>query len=143
VTTRTTDAAGLGALLRRLAAPLDPARRDRVLNEVGRLAVEEVQGRFDRGIDPDGKPWAPLKEPRKGPGGGPLVKTRRLRNSVRHRVSAGALEVYSDEDYAGAHQDGVPSRGIPRRAFMGFSDALLWKAANMLADEQVKQIREA
>lgn len=49
-----------------------------IVEEIGKAALSTVEASFDRGVDPDGKPWASPKD-----GGKPLVRTGRLRDSFR------------------------------------------------------------
>ncbi len=120
--------------------------------------------RFDKGVDPEGNRWAPLKQVtinlklRQGvppsDAGKPLIRTRRLRNSIRAiRTNAGfqsatglgfRVGVTDDEaaEYGRLHDQGLAKRTVQRK-FMGVSarDA---KALTDLIRREVRRLtREA
>lgn len=78
--------------IRGLAQTLGPD----IVEEIGRGVEDVIASQFNRGVDPDGKPWA-----RPASGNKPLVRTRKLQNSFRLRkvgrmgfaVSSDAVEV--------------------------------------------------
>lgn len=104
------DFKGLGQLERnigRLAAVPSQASRDAAERIHGRL-----QEQFDRGVDPYGKPWAPLRPAtiRRGRTSPPLTNTREMRDhelEVSPLPGAGIGVTFNPEAPALFHQKGT------------------------------------
>jgi phage gpG-like protein len=77
-------------------------------------ALKLVQLGFRKGVDPYGKPWAPLKRRN----GKPLRDTGRLANSFTARPTAEGFVVGTNTDYAPHHQWGAPKAGIEQRGMV-------------------------
>lgn len=105
-------------------------------NEIGELLLRRTLDRFDRAVDPDGRPWKPLSPAtlrRKSAAGyagkGSLKRTETLRKSIRIiKSNAGATFINTGagarigvtgeaEARARVHQYG--SRTVPARRFLG------------------------
>ena len=70
---------------------------------VGAAAHKELVQGFQRGRDPYGHPWKPLKARR----GQPLRDTARLQNSFSAQPSERGFQLVTSVAYAGAHQYGA------------------------------------
>lgn len=116
-----------------------------IYQEVGEYMIEATKERFRKGIDPDGKAWAP-KSPvtlasylARGDGARPqplIGPTRRLSNEILKFVSRDSVEVGSALEYSAVQQDGakkgafgrdsrnhpIPWGDIPSRVWLGLSD---------------------
>lgn len=129
--------------------------------ELGNLLLKRTLERFDREVDPDGNPWAPLADTtiqtklRLGFGGmGKLKRTTKLRNSIRlirgdvtgtifTNTGAGVRIGISDEervDVGRVHNLGT--NRIPQRRFLGIGaldvkavDSFLRRRARTIIDE--------
>ena len=89
--------------LKKLAATIEDS--DPILEQIGdRLRKNTVQ-RFHKGVSPTGRPWKRSKASRKR-GGRTLVRTGRLRDSIRAVVNRGQLQVGTDVWYAIIAQQG-------------------------------------
>lgn len=106
------DQAVIEALTRliRAGSELEP-----VLAAIGRQVKTHVQLGFVQGVDPYGRPWAPLKVRR----GQPLRDTGRLMNSIDYALEADAVEVGTNVRYAPTHQFGalIAARNAPWLVF--------------------------
>lgn len=93
----------LGRAMGRVAAAL-PLRR--ATEAFARDALERVRRGFAASVSPDGAPWAPLVYRT----GQPLVKSGRLRDSIRGKLLGGkdpGFELRTARPFAGVHQDGA------------------------------------
>jgi phage gpG-like protein len=91
--------------------------------KIRRLITEE----FNRGEDPYGNAWAPLKPATlaRGRRPPPLTDTRRLRRGIRvFPMAKAGIQITVDAPYAGFHQSGtsrmgarpiLPKRGLPKK----------------------------
>lgn len=88
--------------------------RARLHKAMAHEALSLVHDGFDKGVDPYGRPWAPLKYRE----GQPLRLTRRLESSFRISSSAEGFSLDTNVIYAGVHQQGGnirhPARVQPR-----------------------------
>lgn len=93
---------------------------------IGEKLLRSHKGRFDRQVDPDGRPWATLS---------PTYRARKRRNQdkilildsylkdlLRHQVHGASLELGTDRIYGATHQFGDDERNITERPFLGLSD---------------------
>ena len=135
---------GAEKLRRRIQTIRDTLGVKALTTEIGDLLLRRTLDRFDKQVDPDGRPWTPLAqstlERRKRAGGRPgmpiLRQSGELRGSIkliRTAVEAGTatyvntgagvrIGVEGDSDLIGkarAHQKGYKPKGIPIRRFMG------------------------
>ena len=114
---------GLDTIDRQLQQ-LMQVNKTRALDEIGQYFTSEVQQRFVRSEDHEGRAWTPLKYRV----GKPLVDTGVLRSSITHRILNGhSVEIGTNVTYAAIHNyGGRAGRGkkvkIPQREFMGISD---------------------
>jgi hypothetical protein len=115
------------------------------------VVTKLVQDQFDKGVDPYGRPWAPLAASTlaKGRRPPPLTETRRLREGTRAyvmRAHYAGLRVVVGAPYGYFHQVGfrvgrtkvkprriLPQFGLPR----AWSDALR-AASRQAASEAVR-----
>jgi len=92
----------------------------RIAKPVAKSINRELQRGFDEGVDPYGKPWAPLA-PRtlaKGRHPPPLTDTHAGRDGVIAAASSGAgVQITSSVSYMGIHQAGDRPR-MPARKFL-------------------------
>lgn len=148
----------------RLKRRIESIRRKTALppltDEIGGLLLKRTMERFDRQVDPDGKPWRPLAPAtvlrRRQLGLGPepkLVRTRALRDSIKlirgsvpgsTYTNTGAGVRIGIEDPEIAEYGAVQNRGdkagrIPARRFLGIGrldvkavDSLLRRKARSL-----------
>ncbi len=73
-----------------------------IMRSIGTVLIERNRMRFDRQVDPDGRPWAPTKR-----GGQILRLTGVLFNSLQvGEVTPTSVEVGTNVPYAAAHQFG-------------------------------------
>ena len=83
-----------------------------------------IKERFDAEVDPNYRPWAPLKEStlkRKGERGKILVKSGRLRSSLHVvGINAFASKVVADDKPGLFHEQGTSK--MVARPFMGISE---------------------
>jgi phage virion morphogenesis protein len=99
----------------------EPAWRD-----IGEYLLISHRDRFDRQVDPEGRPWAPLS---------PQYRARKSRNRdiilvfngylrdlLRYQTSSTEFVFGTDRIYGATHQFGDPDRNIPPRPFLGISD---------------------
>lgn len=102
VRTSIEDAAVRGALdaLGHAGEHLRPAFED-----IGESLVASTQGRFERGVAPDGTPWLPSLRA-KEQSGQTLVDTGRLKSSVTHQADDAGVTVGTNVAYAAIHQFG-------------------------------------
>lgn len=123
--------------------------------EIGDLLLARTMRRFERGVDPDERPWAPLKPEtirRKARGGfpaKPLQRTLKMKDSIK-KIRGGSGSLFTNTgaqvrigiqdpqiaDYARRHQQG---RGIPARRFLGIG-ALDVKAVDSLMRRKARQL---
>lgn len=80
-----------------------------LLTAIGQEMVTSTARRFETSTAPDGTRWKPslaaLQEGRQT-----LIKTARLRDSNTYNVSSTDVEVGTNVEYAGVHQDGAQTR---------------------------------
>lgn len=150
---------GAEKLRKRIERIRETAQLPAMVAEMGALLHRRTLTRFDREVDPDEKPWAPLKQAtvvekrRRGFGGrGKLKRTLNLRNSIK-LIRGGAGTTFTNTgagvrigvedpnivDYARAHNRGTAT--IPARRFLGIGrldikaiDSLLRRKAKQLGD---------
>ena len=128
----TTDLKKLEERLRDLSQPM---------KEIGEHLLTETAMRFERGVDPDGRPWRPntaatLKKKR---GGKILVDRGILRQSINYKADSHGVEigVGHNPPYAKIHQyGGKTGRGrrvtMPARPYLGINDTDLKDVADIL-----------
>lgn len=120
------DANRLLGELRRRMSDLTP-----VMEAVGQVIVSGTQQRFIEQKDPTGRAWEPLKPAtiarrrRGGSTGSPQIlrDTGRLMNSISYKATSKQVSIFTNVEYAGAHQSGIPWRNLPARPFIGISPA--------------------
>jgi phage gpG-like protein len=124
------DCARVAAMLNAVAERIEDTRP--LLTQIRDYGVRAHQQRFDMGVGPDGKAWAPNTDTTmelKG-GGSPLVDTGELRDSIRGYIRAPRTVVIGTSDFRGPlHQSGyIVAPGsrfagsrVPARPFMGWS----------------------
>lgn len=111
--------------------------RQSLLEQIGDYALDRIREEFLVGRDPYGNPWEPLKRPRMG-FGGPLLKTGRLQNGMRKRVSKKMVKIYNNRPYAPFHQNGTKS--IPARPMLPDRLPDEWRAEfERMADEAIRR----
>lgn len=120
-----------------------------LMRAIGVGLVANTQERFDKAVDPEGKPWKALNPAyaalKRGPG---ILREAGMRGglegSITFQVSGTSVEVGSNKVYAAVHQFGavikaknakalvfrmgsslvrVKSVTIPARPYLGFSEA--------------------
>jgi phage gpG-like protein len=77
-----------------------------------------IENEFNRGVDPYGKPWSPLKPStlRKGRKPPPLTgPTRRLRGDIVIHADSAQVFVHIPAEYTTHHQFGAPSVNLAQR----------------------------
>ena len=125
------DIEGLDTVERNLRRQMS-IDKHRTLDEIGQYFTSEIQQRFDRSEDHDGRAWKRLKYRV----GKPLVNQGILKASITHKILNGnTVEVGTNvidsaqnrESYARIHNyGGRAGRGkkvkIPKREFFGISD---------------------
>jgi hypothetical protein len=123
-------AAELGRLIKTIERLSDLPRR--VAIEAAPKLTDELRRQFDRGVDPYGRPWAPLKPATlaKGRHAPPLTDSGELRDGTRAMVAPGGragIRLVLGAPYGFFHQVGyrngrtkvpprriLPQYGIPR-----------------------------
>ncbi|MBF0249961.1 MAG: phage virion morphogenesis protein [Alphaproteobacteria bacterium] len=122
------DATGLNGIaekferLQRRVADVSP-----LMDEIGSMLVASTQDRFERGVDPDGRPWTPSGRVNMSQGTAKtLLDSGRLMSSITHEPGNSQVEVGSNVIYAAIHQlGGQAGRGlaatIPARPYLGVS----------------------
>jgi phage gpG-like protein len=126
-----------------LPARFDPVPAYRV---IGVLLTAAVKENFAAGHDPEGRPWAPLKNPRGRRRGGKVLRDTGLLmasfGSGGHHVEAfdrrGGLVWGSNLDRAAWHQHGT--RRMPARPMIGFTARISEKVSLVVAEQVVKQL---
>lgn len=111
------------------------------MKEIGEHLLTETVMRFERGVDPDGRPWrpnAPATTKRKR-GGKILINRGILRQSINYKADRHAVEigVGNNPPYARIHQyGGKTGRGrrvnIPARPYLGVNATDLKDVADIL-----------
>lgn len=110
------------------------------LKTIRLLLISATKQNFAQGVDPDGDPWVPLKNPSKRRGGSsalPLRDTGVLMASVT-ASGVGSIDEMTSRgitfgtaiSYGIYHQEGT--RHIPQRKFLGLNDDLLAKINKVL-----------
>lgn len=79
------------------------------LTAIGRVIAERVREGFQSGVDPYGRPWAPLKTR----SGQPLRASGHLMASVDYDVEGNSVEVGTNRTYARVHQFGTVIEAKP------------------------------
>lgn len=123
-------------------------------DEVGEYLEAEVAARFRSSQDPEGRPWPPLKKPRRQRAGRRtrrqpkriklLVQTGRLRGSVTHRATGTEVAVGTNLVYAARHNFGFEQNGVvwtPQRQFIGFSKADSGAIGQISEDHVARAVR--
>ncbi len=103
---------------------------------------------FLRSVSPAGKPWRPLKRPRPrghNPGSRPLIDFGDMMLSVIgsspdhiEDITDDSISFGTKDKKAAFHQFGT--RYIPSRPFVGVSDEMADRAAEILTEHQIHQI---
>jgi phage virion morphogenesis protein len=105
---------------------------DPVYKNIGEYMVLSILDRYDKEIDSQGKPWAPLtaatikQKQRKGKIQKILQQDGNLRLTIIYQASASQVEIGTNRIYGAIHQfGGRAGRGkkvnIPARPFLGVS----------------------
>ena len=116
------------------------------------LIQNDTRQRFQRGVDPDGNRWKPLKRtPRVPKGRGknqPLWATGRLVASTGaaapghvQQVGDNVLVYGTSVKYGGFHQDGT--KFIPARPFLGIGEPLLRQLGGVVAKYVEEELMRA
>ena len=130
------DLTELRALNQALSAGLRgllQADRGQLLTDLGVELEGQTKERFDERRAPDGsrwQPWAPATKRLRRGGGGLLVRSGELRESITHVVAGDELQVGSNKVYAAVHQYGhtfdkptaFGTPTIPARPYLGISE---------------------
>ena len=108
------------------------------MDEIGAALVSSVLDRFERGADPDGTPWTPLRRALEQ-GGQTLIDSGRLRGSITHVAASDRVTVGTNVIYAAIHQfGGRAGRGhrtvLPSRPFLGLSEGDIDEVRAILID---------
>lgn len=99
-----------------------------LLSDIGEYLDLAHRDRWDKEIDPDGAPWLPLAlstreaKERKGRDNGILIESTDLRDLLRYQIGTNVLDFGTDRIYGATQHFGDDDRGIPARAWLGFSD---------------------
>ena len=101
-------------------------------------AVPVLARALERTFEAEGRPqrWAPLAPStlrRKPPGLKILQRTGRLRRSLNLAIEGRSIVASTSVPYAPAHQFGVPSRRLPARPFLLWTQEDLEAAAQAIA----------
>lgn len=108
--------------LQHAVGDLQPAFHD-----IGEYLLRSHDERFRAGVDPDGNPWEALsseyaaKKPKNQDK--VLVLSGDLMDSLNYQVSPTELEFGTNSIYGATHQFGREEDGIPKRPFLGLSEA--------------------
>ncbi len=113
----------LADYLKGLGLPLERIDWTRPLNVSAQLLASATKENFDRGIDPDGRPWAPLAHTRPRGDSIPLRKDGLLMASASARGAKGHIEELghaslifgTNLDYANLQQEGGTVRPVNAR----------------------------
>lgn len=82
----------------------------KLVEEISKEAIRLIKKEFETSTDPYGNPWAPLKNPGKGPRtGGPLRKTDSMMKSIKRQLTRDGFKLVSDSPYIQFHQNGARS----------------------------------
>lgn len=120
---------GLRDFEKRLGRLITVLRNDRTLNETALdIAERNIIADVNRGVSPDGTPFAPLspeyaKRKRAQFGDKPILKrTGHMLSGagIRRQINRQSTALFFTAPYAGYHQDGTPK--MPARPFAGISD---------------------
>lgn len=93
--------------------------------EIGEELLISHRDRLNRGVGPDGKPFAPLspaykaRKPRNKDR--VLIRDSYLINSLNYQLVDGGLDFGTPMIYGATHQFGDEERGIPQREYLGLS----------------------
>lgn len=131
-----------------------------MVEEIGALLLRRTKERFEAETDPDGNRWEPLKNQtlarrqRGGFDGKMLQRTQALKNAIAlikggagsTFVNTGAAVRIGIQDpriaaYARVQQQGLPSKHIPARRFLGIG-RLDVKAVDSLLRRKAQQIED-
>ena len=158
--------AALEAVRQEIATPAE------MLGSLGESLLRVNQERHDQGLDPEGKPWAPLAASTLAAGkrkGGPLKKTGRMLENFHYQVQADNLRLGFDGGdgfKAIFHQDGsrahvitarkakalkfggiyrkrVNHPGLPVRRLVGFPESDQQLVADVAADHLALALNRA
>jgi len=102
----------LNRLKQKVADAARAGLKERVLKAAAAEARTQIALEFRQGVDPDGKPWAPLKFRR----GQILRLTGRLANSFTATVTSNGFRVGTNVEYAHFHQQGTKGHKAHTRA---------------------------
>lgn len=124
--TISTNGSELARIAKRLQAVLEIAKKPQLINmQIAQGVIDQTVARIEyEKTDPAGKRWAPWSEAyarTRDAGDSLLIDSRDMIDSFQRKVNRTGFAVWTDIEYAGAHNFGAPSRGIPKRQFMGFS----------------------
>lgn len=144
----------LQAKLTRIERSLDP---EHIVDQSAAILLNRIRQRFLKQQAPNGTFWpesrAAARRTRQGRGGGTLFDTGSLFHSIEAvrgsapgerllRVNPAAINPKTKQSvgaYARKHNDGL--RGLPRRQFLGFSDAdvaIVKRIAKAAMDKAIK-----
>lgn len=108
--------------IQRKTGKLEPA-----LKIIGERMIRHTDDRFENERDPDGKPWAPLRESTRKQKKNPkiLSESGHLRGSIRYQAEGNRLRVGTNKVYGAVHQLG----GKPHMIKPKNKKALSWPGA--------------
>lgn len=102
---------------------------DQILSDASALILNRIRQRYQRGVDPEGRPWAPLSPDYRrrklaaGFSDNTLIRTGDLFRSIQAiRDSSNQYRIGTTVRYAPYHQLGVPARNLPKREFLGVNN---------------------
>lgn len=136
--------AELGRLVQTIERLSEVPRRMAVIAAPRLTAL--LQDQFDKGVDPYGRAWAPLKPSTlaRGRRPPPLTDTRKLRDATMVKVARYGLRMVVGKPYGFFHQVGFRVHGTrvpPRRILPQYGFPAAWKR---VLDESARQAaREA
>lgn len=140
------DARQLIAAAEDLAEKLEKAehRRD-MLEDIGAALTASTVGRFERGIDPEGRPWQPSQRAL-AEGGLTLVDRGHLKGSQHYVVADPVVSIGSDLVYAAIHQEsGQAGRNLatrlPARPYLGVSPSDRRAIEDIVSDHLAEAFR--
>lgn len=96
-------------------------------NQIGQIITMRIATRTKQGLDVDLKPFTPYNNSyskRKGSRVVNLSGTGAMLSSIKYRVSGNSITIYTDNDKAYRHNEGI---GVPKREFMGVDRSVLAK----------------
>lgn len=123
------------------------AKPQLLLMQLGQGIIQQTQARIEyEKAAPSGQKWAPWSAnyaATREPGDSLLIDSRELQDSFQKKVSRNQLAIWTDIEYAGAHQFGVSENNLPARPFLGFSEENLRNIDDWLASILLGGVRGA